>query len=79
MPLSNQELKAMDVDVDNKMDYEIEKERLAYRDPLTPSEKITNDSDSEKIFSPPSYNALPRLIEIHKETTNKVEKNLLQK
>jgi len=70
VPLNKSELEKMNIDIENKMDYEIDRRRLAYREPLT-LEEISSDSESEKLFSLPSYNTLLQSLNMHKEKKTK--------
>lgn len=73
IPLNEQELEAMEIDTDNEMDYEINKGSLKYREPKTPSDDSTDKSHMNRLFSPPSYKAVSKPLQIINKKSEKTK------
>jgi len=67
IPLKKEEIEAMKIDLEDKMDYEINYSPLKYREQKTP-ESTTIESSTETASSP-FYEMNPKLIEMTKSKT----------
>jgi len=58
---------------DEKINHEIDKNLLKYREPKTPDDETSSGEDTDKIFSPPAYKAKTKSLKIKDQRKHQVK------